>query len=146
MSLVEYRTILKYQLMIPIFLADEIYLVCCNACLDSFGEHAVHCIELIEFKYKHNMVKDVLFDIFKRSGVFAKKEASVNFLTDPVEGKSTLGPTDVLIFGWVGGKYTCVDLTGVSPLVGLRTGGFTEGQTALKAATVKVTKHEKSCM
>jgi hypothetical protein len=38
-----------------------------------------------------------------------------------------------------------VDLTGVSPLVGLTTGGFTVGQTALKAASSKVVKHEKAC-
>jgi hypothetical protein len=38
-----------------------------------------------------------------------------------------------------------VDLTGVSPLVGLTTGGFTVGQAALKAASSKVVKHEKAC-
>ncbi|KAL7606538.1 hypothetical protein Lser_V15G14664 [Lactuca serriola] len=146
MSLVEYRTILKYRLMIPIFPADEICPVCRKACLDSFGEHAVHCKELSGFKYRHDMVRDVLFDIFKRAGVSAKKEAPVNFLTDPIEGRSTLRPADILIFGWVGGKHACVDLIGVSPLVGLRAGGFTAGHAALKAATDKVTKHERSCM
>jgi hypothetical protein len=38
-----------------------------------------------------------------------------------------------------------VDLTGVSPLVGLRTGDFIAGQAALKAASNKVVKHEKAC-
>jgi hypothetical protein len=38
-----------------------------------------------------------------------------------------------------------VDLTGVSPLVGLTTGGFTVGQAAPKAASSKVVKHEKAC-
>ena len=70
----------------------------------------------------------------------------MNFLTDPTEGRSTLRPADILIFGWVGGKHACVDLTGVSPLVGLTDGGFTAGHAALKAATSKVTKHERSCM
>ncbi|GJT69214.1 hypothetical protein Tco_1028500 [Tanacetum coccineum] len=45
----------------------------------------------------------------------------------------------------VGGKHACVDLTGVSPLVGLSSRGFTAGQAALKAALGKVTKHEKAC-
>ena len=38
-----------------------------------------------------------------------------------------------------------MDLTGVSPLVGLGSGGFTVGHAALKAATCKVVKHENAC-
>nr|GFA14378.1 putative reverse transcriptase domain-containing protein [Tanacetum cinerariifolium] len=118
MSPVKYRTILKYRFMIPLFSVDTICLVCRKACLDSFG----------------------------RAGISAKKEAHVNFLTDPSDRRSTLRPADVLIFGWVGGKHACVDLTGVSPLVGLSSRGFTAGQAALKAASCKVTKHEKTCI
>ncbi|MCI60806.1 auxilin-like protein, partial [Trifolium medium] len=71
------------------------------------------------FKNKHDFVRDALFDVFKRAGVSVKKDALVNFLTDPLEGRSTLRPADVLVYGWIGGKHACVDLTGVSPLVGL---------------------------
>ncbi|GJT92818.1 putative reverse transcriptase domain-containing protein [Tanacetum coccineum] len=84
--------------------------------------------------------------ILKRAGISAKKEALVNFLTDPSDGRSILRPADVLVFGWVGGKHACVDLTGVSPLVGLSSRGFIVGQAALKAASCKVAKHEKSCI
>jgi hypothetical protein len=77
--------------------------------------------------------------------MLVKKEAPVNFLTDPREGRSTLRPADVLVYGWIGGKHACVDLTGVSPLVGLRTWDFIVGQAALKAASNKVVKHEKAC-
>ena len=49
-------------------------------------------------------------------------------------------------FEWVGGKHACVDLTGVFPLVGLGSRGFTAGQAALKAASGKMTKHEKACI
>ncbi|GJR05898.1 auxilin-like protein [Tanacetum coccineum] len=52
----------------------------------------------------------------RRAGISAKIEAPVNFLTDPLDGRSTLRPADVLIFGWVGGKHACVDLTGVSSI------------------------------
>ncbi|GKC56996.1 putative reverse transcriptase domain-containing protein [Tanacetum coccineum] len=84
--------------------------------------------------------------IDRRAGISAKKEAPVNFLTDPSDGRSTLRPADFLIFGWVGRKHACVDLTTVSPLVGLSSRGFTAGQAALKAASCKVTKHEKACI
>lgn len=56
-----------------------------------------------------------------------KKEASVNFLTNPLDRRSTLRPADVMVYRWVGGKHACVDLTGVSLLVGLGVGPFTVG-------------------
>ncbi|GKB51930.1 hypothetical protein Tco_0902683 [Tanacetum coccineum] len=100
-SPVEYRTILKYRLMILLFLVDAICPLCRKACLPSFREHAINCKELPGFKYRHNMV---------------------------------------------GGKHACVDLTEVSPLIGLSSQGFTTSQTALKAASCEVTKHEKTCI
>ncbi|GJU97912.1 hypothetical protein Tco_1327183 [Tanacetum coccineum] len=132
--------------MIPLYLVDAICLVCRKACLDSFGEHAVHCKELPGFKYRHDTVRNIIFYICRRAGISAKKEAHVNFLTDPSDGRSTLRPADVLVFGCVRGKYACVDLTRVSPLMGLSSRGFTAGQSALKSASCKVTKHEKTCI
>lgn len=145
MSPIEYRAILKYRLMIPLFPVDEPCPVCHKVALDKFGEHAVHCKELPGFKYRHDLVRDVLFDVLRRAGISAKKEAPVNFLTDPTEGRSSLRPADVLVFGWAGGKHACVDLTGVSPLVDLRGKGFTAGQAVMKAETKKVDKHDKAC-
>nr|GEW36508.1 putative reverse transcriptase domain-containing protein [Tanacetum cinerariifolium] len=52
----------------------------------------------------------------------------------------------VSVFRWVGRKHVCVDLTGVSSLVGLSSRGFTTGQAALKAVSCKMTKHEKLCI
>ncbi|GKC08443.1 hypothetical protein Tco_1000053, partial [Tanacetum coccineum] len=75
MSALEYRTILKYRLMIPLFPVDEPCPVCRKVCLDSFGEHAVHCKELPGFKYRHDLVRDVLYDILKRAGISSRKEA-----------------------------------------------------------------------
>ncbi|KAJ0552948.1 putative exostosin [Helianthus annuus] len=63
---------------------------------------------------------------------------------DPLEGRSTLRPADILVFRWIGEKHARVDLTGVSPLVGLGGSVFMVDQAALKAASDKVTKHEKS--
>nr|GEU89910.1 putative reverse transcriptase domain, PPM-type phosphatase domain, protein phosphatase 2C family [Tanacetum cinerariifolium] len=146
MSPVEYRTILKYRVMIPLFSVNAKLPICRKACLDSFGEHVVHYKELLGFKYRHDMVMDILFDICRCAGISAKKEAPVNLLTDPSDGRSTLRPVDVLVFEWVGGKHACVYLTGVSPLVRLSSRGFTVGQAALKVALCKVTKHEKTCI
>ena len=84
-SPVEYRTILRYRLMFPLFPIDEVCPVCRKACLDTFGEHVIHCRELLDFKYRHQFIRDVFFDIFRCSRVSVKKEAHVNFLTDPLE-------------------------------------------------------------
>ncbi|KAK1411384.1 hypothetical protein QVD17_37932 [Tagetes erecta] len=146
MSAIEYKAILKYRLMIPLFPSDEPCPICKKTCLDSFGEHALHCKELPGFKYRHDWVRDVLYDVLRRAGISAKKEAPVNFLTDPREGRSTLRPADVLVFGWAGGKHACVDLTRVSPLVGLRDSGFVPRQAVLRAESKKVAKHETACL
>ena len=90
-------------------------------------------------------MQDVLWDILRRAGISAKKEAPVNFLTDPTEGRSTLRPANLLVFGWAGGKHACVDLTGVSPLAGLRDNGFVAEQAMKRAETKKVEKHAKAC-
>jgi hypothetical protein len=74
-----------------------------------------------------------------------KKKAHVNFLTYPYEGRSTHKPENVIMYEWIGEKHACVDLTGVSPLVGLRTEAFTVGQATLKIVLSKMVKHEKSC-
>jgi hypothetical protein len=131
--------------MIPLFPIDVAFHVCRKACLDTFGEHAVHCKKLPSFKYRHDSVRDVLFDVFRRVGVSVMKEAPVNFLTDPLDRRSTLKSADVMVYGWVGGKHACVNLTGVSPLMGLGVKPFTVGHAALKAATSKIVKHEKTC-
>jgi len=69
----------------------------------------------------------------------------MNFLTDSLDKRSTLRPADVMVYGCVSGKHVCVDLTGVSPLVGLSVRPFTVGHAALKDASSKVAKHEKAC-
>ncbi|KAK2415953.1 hypothetical protein QL285_038390 [Trifolium repens] len=131
--------------MIPLFPKDEVCPVCRKACLDTFGEHATHCKELPRFKHWHDLVRDVFFDIFRRADISVKKEASVNFLTDPHEGRSTLRPVDIMVYGWVGGKHVCVDLTGVSPLVGFGARDFIVGRAALKVASNNIAKYEKAC-
>lgn len=92
------------------------------------------------------MVRDVLFDIFRRVGVPAKKETLMNFLTDPLKGRSIFRSIDILVFGWAREKHARVNLTGVSRLVGLGSEVLTVGQAALKVAPYKLAKHEKTYM
>jgi hypothetical protein len=57
MSPVEYRTILIYRPMYPLFPIND---VCRKTCLDTFGEHAAHCREFPGFKCRHDLIRDVL--------------------------------------------------------------------------------------
>ncbi|KAL6533605.1 hypothetical protein OROHE_013438 [Orobanche hederae] len=135
MSPVEYQSILKYRLMIHLYPFDSRCLACFTGCLDTYREHAAHCKVGPGFKFRHDHVRDTLYDVLWRAGISTKKEAAINFLTNSLEGRSTLRPAGVLIFGWANGKYTRVDLTEVSPLVGIGHGTFTVGQAALRAAS-----------
>ncbi|XP_022020172.1 uncharacterized protein LOC110920260 [Helianthus annuus] len=65
MSAVEHQSILKYRLMIPMLPNNKTCPVCRKACLDKYGEHALHCRELPGFKYRHDFVRDVLMDILR---------------------------------------------------------------------------------
>jgi len=44
--------------------------------------------------------------LIRRAGISVKKEASVNFLTDPLDKRSILRLVDVMVYGWVGGPFT----------------------------------------
>ncbi|KAK2362179.1 hypothetical protein QL285_087264 [Trifolium repens] len=101
MSPVEYRNIPKYCLMIPLFPTDEICPVCRKACQDRFGKHTGHCQELPCFKYIHDFVPDVLFDVFKRAGVSTKKRGTCELLDWPLGGRSALKSADIFVYGWV---------------------------------------------
>ncbi|KAI3718008.1 hypothetical protein L1987_69985 [Smallanthus sonchifolius] len=109
--------------MIPLFPTDEPCPVCRKVCLDSFVEHSIHCKELSGFKYKHDLVRDVLCNVLKRAGISAKIEALVNFLTDPIEGRSTLRQADILVFCWAGETRLCGPYRSVPLLWGSRTMG-----------------------
>lgn len=104
MSPVKYRIILRYCLMIPLFLVDEICPVCYKACLDNFVEYVVHCKELPCFIYWRDFIRDVLCDVLRRTGISAKKEAPINFLTNPHEERSTLMPMEILVMGGLEGN------------------------------------------
>jgi hypothetical protein len=77
---------------------------------------------------------------FLGARVYVTKTTHVNLLTDPQRERPTLRPIDVPIYEWGEVKHACVDLIGVSPLVGSRTVDFTLKHITLKVVSSKVTK------
>ncbi|KAL5708665.1 RNA helicase [Ranunculus cassubicifolius] len=118
---------------------------CGNHPLDQYGDHAIHCAKQPGYKHRHDMVRDVLCDILRRASITHRKEAPVTFLTPPGENRVNLRPADVLIHNWVRGQHSCVDITGVSPMVGFGKGVFMVGDAATKAADAKLVKHGNAC-
>jgi hypothetical protein len=73
------------------------------------------------------------------------KERDVcEFSNRPTGGRSTLRSADVLVYEWVEGRHACMDLTEVSPLVGLTTKGFAVGHAPFKAASSRLVNHERA--
>lgn len=68
--------------MINLFFIDEVCFVCRKMCLITFGEHTIHYKELSNFKYQHDLVIKILFDIFQWIGISMKKETPMNILTN----------------------------------------------------------------
>lgn len=56
--------------------------------LDTFEEYMTNCKDLLNFKYRRDFVRDVLFDLFERDKVYVKKWKLVNLLSDPQKGKT----------------------------------------------------------
>jgi len=68
MSSVEYHILSLYiALRFHYFLLMRCALFVVRRVWIIFGEYAVHCKELPDFKYRHDFVRDVLFDIFRRA-------------------------------------------------------------------------------
>lgn len=62
-------------------------------------------MDLSNFKYQHNFVSDVIFDILRWVRVSMEKKMHVNFLTDPHEGRLTFRSVDVRVYEWVEEKH-----------------------------------------
>nr|GEX60898.1 putative reverse transcriptase domain-containing protein [Tanacetum cinerariifolium] len=106
-SPVEYHTILKYRLMIPLFLVDAICLVCRKACLDSFGEHA----DLVE-KENNSIMKTseelvvptcffFLINSARRLRVFRLRDINLFILSLAISFTLPLALSDFLLNFWI---------------------------------------------
>jgi hypothetical protein len=110
--------------MIPLFPKDDVFHVCRKVYLDTFEEHATYCRELLIFKYKHDLIKNV-------------KHRWTSWLTHK-KGDWHFG-------GCFGVWMYMRDLTGVFPIFGLGVRDFMVWRTTLKAASSKMVKHKNLC-
>ena len=106
------------------------------------GDHVVHCSSDIDVKFRHNLVRDMLVDIYCKVGISVRKKASMGFY--PETGKN-LRPTGILLFNWLHGKDACVDVTGGSPFVGAGVSSWGSGISLANAEERKRKKYTSKC-
>ena len=138
----QFRAVLGYRLAIPLFSDGAL----CSSChvhrMDQWGDHVVHCSSEVGVKFRHNLVRDILFDICSKVGIAVRKEAPMGFLTE--EGRD-LRPADILLFNWSHGKDACLDVTGVSPFAGGGVGSWAPGAALHAAVEKKKRKYASKC-
>ncbi|PWA93466.1 hypothetical protein CTI12_AA070360 [Artemisia annua] len=49
--------------------------------MDQWGDHAVHCSSEVGVKFRHNLVREVLVDMYSKVGIMVRKEAPMGCLT-----------------------------------------------------------------
>ncbi|KAL6517193.1 hypothetical protein OROHE_017899 [Orobanche hederae] len=110
--------------------------------MDQWGDNAVHCTSEVGVKFRHNLVRDTLFDICSKVGVSVRKEAPMGFLSD--DGRD-LRPADLLLYNWSQGKDACLDVTGVSPFAGAGLVSWVHGAALQTAVQKKRRKYSSIC-
>ncbi|KAM0001924.1 putative exostosin [Helianthus debilis subsp. tardiflorus] len=136
MSAVEYRVILKYRLMIPMYPEDETCPICRKALKLVWINSRK---EVYGFKYQHDWVRDVLWDILRRVVISAKKEAHVwkgDLLCDQ-RICSSLAELGGNMLVWTSRGF---------PVGWFKGNRFVVGQEARKAESKKVDKYVKACV
>lgn len=137
----QFCVVLSYRLGIPVFAAGS---VCSfySRDMDLFGDHALHCAHGIGSKFRHDLARDILFDICSRATIHAQKEVDLGFLS--VEG-GALRPADIPIHNWDSGRDVCFDVTGISPFTGGGVHTFVPGQAVCNTVSRKRNKYLDKC-
>nr|GEV19097.1 epoxide hydrolase [Tanacetum cinerariifolium] len=71
-----------------------------------WGDHAVHCSSEVGVKFRHNLVRDILVDVYFKVGIMVRKKALIGFISE--DGKD-LRPTDLLLFNWLQALHNAVE-------------------------------------
>nr|GEZ43906.1 putative reverse transcriptase domain-containing protein [Tanacetum cinerariifolium] len=108
----QFHSVLCYRLAIPMFSESSLYPSCNVDQMDQWGDHTVHCSSEVGVTFMHNLVRDILIGICSKVRIMVRKEAPMGFLSE--DGKD-LRHTDLLLFNWLQGKDTCLDVTDISP-------------------------------
>jgi len=78
---VEYRTILKYYLMVSLFPIDEVCPLCPKTCMNTYGEHVIHVSSFMTLSTKMTLL-GMSFLIYSCGHEYISEEGDVCELPD----------------------------------------------------------------
>ena len=105
----EFTAAVKYRLGIPVYPSAD-PCIACGEDSDKFGDHAIGCGKEGERIYRHNVIRDAIYETAKQASLAPAKEQSA--LLPGSQAK----PADVYIPGWANGRDAALDVTVVSSL------------------------------
>jgi len=107
----EFRDLVRYRLGIQVFeKGSACPMPKCKEFNDTMGDHAVVCSSTGQRIARHNAVRDVLFDAFRKAQVNPSTEDRGLLGTDTNEA-----PGDIFVYNWAG-KQLAIDVSITSPL------------------------------
>lgn len=59
----QFSAVLGYRLGISLFVVNS-FCLCCNSGMDVYGDHALHCACEVDYKFRHDLVRDIPLRIF----------------------------------------------------------------------------------
>ena len=136
----EFTAAVKYRLGIAVYPYDE-PCIACGEGSDKFGDHSIGCGKEGERIYRHNVIRDAIYETAKQASLAPAKEQSA--LLPGSQAK----PADVYIPGWANGRDAALDVTVVSSLQKeLRKRAAAEvGSAAARRHGDKMTKYYRDC-
>ncbi|KAJ3287740.1 hypothetical protein HDU79_005480, partial [Rhizoclosmatium sp. JEL0117] len=122
MSPVEYRAILRYRLLMPLYTGRR---RCrhCEHVMDLFGDHAFCCGGHSGSWSRHNFLRDTLAALVRQVGILCRENGEVRLPSS----SGDLWPADLLVYDFYDGKTVCVDISVVHPLTSRGLVGFKVG-------------------
>ena len=137
----EFTTMVRYRLGLPVFQAEGP----CPACgrhSDRLGDHALGCAQQGERIYRHNALRDIVFQSAQQACLSPTREE--RFLITERESER---PGDVKIPNWISGQDCALDITVISPLQEARVRKAAEeaGSALEHRFNAKMTKSFDSC-
>ena len=119
MDAVDYRAILHYRLLLPLFPDRSQCRACSQFIMDRYGDHALHCAANPGLKRRHDFLRDTIVALSVEAGLQCRREPQDISFTSA--SNQPLYPADVFYPNWLGGpgrrRHACVDVTCVSPTV-----------------------------
>ena len=137
----EFVASVKYRLGSPVYAKEGLCSACKQQTSDAFGDHSLGCSSNGERIFRHNILRDAIFQTAKQAALSPAKEE--NSLL-PGSGDK---PADVYIPGWASGRDAALDVSVVSTLQAqlVKKAGEEVGSAADRRHKEKLSRYYESC-